>query len=57
MLELTVRLIMVISFGVGAILIALFPLLKKENQFFAWFSMVSGIVVWLFLLNIYDQIK
>ncbi|WP_214484950.1 hypothetical protein [Bacillus sp. SM2101] len=40
MLELTVRLIMVISFGVGAILIALFPLLKKRINFLhglVWF--------------------
>ncbi|MDX8363472.1 hypothetical protein [Cytobacillus sp. IB215316] len=50
--EFIVQLIMIISFGVGAILIALFPILKKENKYFAWFSMVTGIVVWLLLLNL-----
>ncbi|WP_214484761.1 hypothetical protein [Bacillus sp. SM2101] len=31
--ETIIQLIMIISFGVGAILIVLFPILKKENQY------------------------
>ncbi|MDX8363509.1 hypothetical protein [Cytobacillus sp. IB215316] len=55
--ETIIQLIMIISFGVGAILMVLFPILKKENQYYAWFSMVSGITVWLLLLNIIAQMR
>ncbi|MGM7685234.1 hypothetical protein ACSVDA_24315 [Cytobacillus sp. Hm23] len=55
--EFTEQLIIVITFGIGAVLIALFPLLKRENQYFAWFSMISGILVWLLLLNTIAKIN
>jgi Na+/proline symporter len=47
---LTGQLTVVITLGFGALLIALFPLLNKENRYFAWFSMIMGIIVWLLLL-------
>jgi hypothetical protein len=47
---LTAQLAIVISFGLGALLIALFALLKRDNHPYAWFSLIAGIVVWLLLL-------
>jgi hypothetical protein len=44
------QLTVVITLGLGALLIALFPILKKENPYFAWFSFIMGIVVWLLLI-------
>ena len=47
---LTGQLMVVITLAFGALLIALYPLLQKENRAFAWFSVVMGIIVWLLLL-------
>ena len=40
----------VLVLGLGALLIALFPILRKESRFFAWFSLVMGVIVWLLLI-------
>lgn len=32
------------------LLIVLYPIIKKENQYFAWFSLVMGIIVLMLLL-------
>lgn len=47
---LTGQLMVVLTLGFGALLIALFPLIQKESRYFAWFSMFMGVVVWLLLL-------
>jgi hypothetical protein len=47
---LTSQLTVVLTLGMGALLIALFPILYKANRFFAWFSLAMGIVVWLLLI-------
>ncbi len=47
---LTGQLMVVITLGFGALLIALFPLLQKESRYFAWFSLIMGVIVWLLLL-------
>lgn len=47
---LTGQLSVVLTFGFGALLIALFPLIYKENRYFAWFSLIMGVIVWLLLL-------
>ena len=46
---LTGQLTVVITLAFGALLIALYPLLYKENRYFAWFSLIMGIIVWLLL--------
>lgn len=47
---LTSQLTVVLTFGLGALLIALFPLINKESRIFAWFSLIMGSIVWLLLL-------
>lgn len=47
---LTGQLAGVITLAFGALLIALYPILYKENRYFAWFSLIMGIIVWLLLL-------
>jgi len=47
---LTGQLAVVITLGLGALLIAFFPILKKESRFFAWFSLLMGLVIWLLLI-------
>lgn len=47
---LTGQLSVVITLAFGTLLIVLYPIIHKENRFFAWFSLVMGIVVLLFLL-------
>ncbi len=47
---LTGQLMAVITLAFGALLISLYPLLQKENHFFARFSVVMGIIVCLLLL-------
>jgi hypothetical protein len=47
---LTAQLTVVITFAFGALLITLYPLLYKENRYFAWFSLIMGVIVWLLLL-------
>ncbi|MDQ0298083.1 hypothetical protein J2S78_000491 [Salibacterium salarium] len=47
---LTGQLSVVVTLGLGALLIALFPLIHKQNMYFAWFSLLMGIIVWLLLL-------
>jgi hypothetical protein len=49
---LTSQLTVVLTLGMGALLIALFPILYKANRFFAWFSLAMGIVVWLLLFGL-----
>ncbi|WP_433750433.1 hypothetical protein [Falsibacillus pallidus] len=41
----------VITFALGGLFIALFPIIKKESKFFAWFSLAMGIIVWLNLMQ------
>jgi len=47
---LTGQLMVVVTLAFGALLIALYPLLRKESQASARFSVVMGIIVWLLLL-------
>ena len=47
---LAAQLTVVLTLGLGALLIVLYPLLRKESRYFAWFSLVMGIVVWLLLI-------
>ncbi len=47
---LTGQLAVALTFGMGALLIILFPIIKKENRYFAWFSLIMGVVVWLLLI-------
>jgi Kef-type K+ transport system membrane component KefB len=47
---LTGQLAVVITLAIGALLIALYPLLHKENRYFAWFSLTTGVIVWLLLI-------
>ncbi|MFZ7102715.1 MAG: hypothetical protein ACOWWO_08655 [Peptococcaceae bacterium] len=44
------RLSILLTFCFGVFLIVLFPLLKKENNYFAWFGLLSGCFVLLVLL-------
>lgn len=46
---LTGQLSVVISLAFGSLLIVLYPLINKENKYFAWFSFVMGIIVLLLL--------
>ncbi|SES63086.1 hypothetical protein SAMN05216389_101154 [Oceanobacillus limi] len=47
---LTGQLSVVITLALGVLLIVLYPLIHKENRYFAWISFVMGIVVILLLL-------
>lgn len=47
---LTGQLAVVITLAIGALLIALYPLIHKENRYFAWFSLIMGVIVWLLLI-------
>ncbi|QFG00041.1 hypothetical protein PB01_15080 [Psychrobacillus glaciei] len=46
---LTGQLAVVITLAFGALLIALYPILYKANKYFAWFSLIMGVIVWLLL--------
>ncbi|RDI45542.1 hypothetical protein [Falsibacillus pallidus] len=45
------QLTIIIAFALGGLLIAIFPIIKKESKFFAWFSLAVGIIVWLCLMQ------
>jgi hypothetical protein len=47
---LTGQLSVVITLAFGALLIVLYPIINKENKYFAWFSLVMGFIVLLLLL-------
>jgi hypothetical protein len=47
---LTGQLSVVITLAFGVLLIVLYPVINKENKYFALFSLVMGIVVLLLLL-------
>ncbi|NRD79020.1 hypothetical protein HPT25_16790 [Bacillus sp. BRMEA1] len=47
---LTGQLSVVITLAFGALLIVLYPIINKENKYFAWFSLVMGVIVLLLLL-------
>ena len=47
---LTGQLSVVITLAFGTLLIVLYPIINKENRYFAWLSLVMGIVVLLLLL-------
>ncbi|RPF55396.1 hypothetical protein [Aquisalibacillus elongatus] len=47
---LTGQLSIVVTLAFGTLLIALYPIINKENRYFAWFSLVMGIIVLLLLL-------
>jgi hypothetical protein len=47
---LTAQLSVVITLAFGVLLIALYPIINKENNYFAWFSLLMGIIVLLLLL-------
>ncbi|MBB6447097.1 hypothetical protein [Bacillus benzoevorans] len=44
------QLAIVITLAFGALLIVLYPLINRENKYFAWFSLVMGVIVLLLLL-------
>lgn len=44
------QLMIVITLGLGALLISLFPILFKQNRFFGYFSIIMGSIIWLLLL-------
>ncbi len=47
---LTGQLSVVITLAIGTLLIVLYPIIRKENKYFAWFSLIMGIIVLLLLL-------
>jgi hypothetical protein len=47
---LTGQLSVVITLAFGALLIVLYPVINKENEYFARFSLVMGVIVLLLLL-------
>lgn len=47
---LTGQLSVVITLAFGTLLIVLYPIINKENKYFAWFSLVIGVIVLLLLL-------
>lgn len=47
---LTGQLSVVITLAFGSLLIVLYPLINMENKYFAWFSLVMGVIVLLLLL-------
>lgn len=47
---LTGQLSVVITLAFGVLLIALYPIIHRENKYFAWFSLLMGFVVLLLLL-------
>lgn len=47
---LTGQLSTVITLAFGMLLIVLYPLITKENKYFAWFSLLMGVVILLLLL-------
>ena len=47
---LTGQLSVVITLAIGTLLIVLYPIIHKENKYFAWVSLVMGVIVLLLLL-------
>jgi hypothetical protein len=47
---LTGQLSTVITLAFGVLLIVLYPLINKENKYFAWFSLLMGVLILLLLL-------
>ncbi|WP_431803476.1 hypothetical protein [Halobacillus andaensis] len=47
---LTGQLSIVITLAFGTLLIVIYPIINKENKYFAWFSLVMGIIILLLLL-------
>ncbi|MCD5324514.1 MULTISPECIES: hypothetical protein [Pontibacillus] len=47
---LTGKLSILITLAFGTLLIVLFPIIHKENKYFAWFSLVMGVLVLVLLL-------
>jgi hypothetical protein len=39
------RLTILLTFSFGVLLIVLYPKIKKDNVYFAWFSLISGVFV------------
>ncbi|WP_339147838.1 MULTISPECIES: hypothetical protein [unclassified Sutcliffiella] len=46
---LTGQLSVVITLAFGSLLIVLYPMINRENKYFAWFSLVMGVIVLLLL--------
>jgi hypothetical protein len=44
------RLIVVITFGFGTLLVVLYPIINKENKVFAWISLITGALIIIILL-------
>ncbi|OLO26309.1 hypothetical protein BTR23_23375 [Alkalihalophilus pseudofirmus] len=47
---LTGQLSVVITLAFGALLIVLYPIINRENKYFAWFSLLMGVIVLLLLI-------
>lgn len=47
---LTGQLSVVITLALGTLLIVLYPLIHKESRYFAWFSLIMGVLVYLLLI-------
>ena len=56
---LVARITALITLGIGTLLIVLFPLIYKENRYFAWVSLLIGIFIitillyWIFGYEVY----
>ncbi|MGE7918223.1 hypothetical protein ACQKM9_04640 [Viridibacillus sp. NPDC093762] len=44
------QLSVVVTLAFGVLLIVLYPLIHKENRYFAWFSFIMGVVVLILLI-------
>ncbi|RSL30392.1 hypothetical protein D7Z54_26510 [Salibacterium salarium] len=47
---LIVRLSVLLTFGVGTLLVVLYPMLKKESKIFAWISLLAGAFIMIIVL-------
>ena len=44
------RLTVLISLGIGTLLIVLYPMINKENKIFAWIGLIVGVIIIVVLL-------
>jgi hypothetical protein len=54
------RLTVLITIGVGTLLVVLYPIINKENRIFAWISLIVGaliIIILLYFLLSYPVIR
>ncbi|QOY38112.1 hypothetical protein AWH56_011560 [Anaerobacillus isosaccharinicus] len=47
---LVARITVLITLGIGTLLVVLFPLINKENRYFAWLSLTIGVFIITILL-------